>query len=339
MGNSNTTLQAIVDSVSTIGDLNPILVNTGGFSSEPALTVANDVAMEMFSERFPWKWNRMKLPPFALNNRQQDYASLSIRNIGWLENGYRVDMNSTQVPPPLWPLQVVRDLPISRVAAGWPTKVCWFQNDQLEQGIWPGPGMVYTDPLGQISMPSNPSTNIVLADGLTILMLTQYGTTGLTPPVVPPPPNPVPDNWPIGVTIADGTCKWTLADPSAQGIRTWPPPPDSSGNVWLMRLFAQMKAPVFTDITLKLDPIPDDQTKWFRDGFIAYCHRHSSVPAVKARFPQAKQDWLMAMAQATKQADREDENYGFYPATGLLAPEYYTDPGPGNPYWRQWGGS
>ena len=50
MGNSNTTLQAIIDSISTIGDLMPVLVSTGGFSSEPALTIANDVVMEMFSE-------------------------------------------------------------------------------------------------------------------------------------------------------------------------------------------------------------------------------------------------------------------------------------------------
>jgi hypothetical protein len=339
MGNSNTTLQAIIDSISTIGDLMPVLVSTGGFSSEPALTIANDVVMEMFSERFPWKWNRMKIPPFPLNNRQQDYA-MWITNLGWLENGYRVDMNSTQVPPPIWPLTVVRDLPISRVAAGWPTKACWFQNDQLEQGVWPGTGVTYTDPFGQPNMPSNPPTNIVLADG-TILILSQYGVTGTSVPVTPNPPDPAnpPPNWPVGAVIEDGSCQWTVVDGSAQGIRMWPPPPDSSGNVWLVRLFAQKKAPVITDITLPLNPIPDDQIKWFRDGFIAYCHRHSTAPAVKARFPQAKADWIAAMTQATKQADREDENYGFYPATGILSPQYYSDPGPGNPYWRQWGGS
>jgi hypothetical protein len=329
----------IVDSVSTIGDLNPVLTNTGGFASEPAVTIANDVLMEILSERFPWKWNRMKYPPFALNNRQQDYGSLTVRNLGWLENGYRVDMNSTQVPPPVWPIVVVRDLPVSRVGAGWPAQACWYPNDQLEWWMWPGPGVIYVNPIGSAANPDNPATNIELADG-SLCILTTYGTTGATPPALPAAPVPAPDNWPVGAVIDDGTCQWTVADPSAQGIRMYPPPAgNAGGNVWLIRLFAQKKAPVITDLTSFLEPIPDDQIKWFRDGFIAYCHRHSSVPAIKARYPTMKNEWLASMAAATKQADREDESKGFYPDKGMLSPEYYTDPGPGNPYWRQWGGS
>jgi hypothetical protein len=201
--------------------------------------------------------------------------------------------------------------------------------------------VVYVNPLGQPSAPVNPPTNISIDDG-SLLVLTKYGVTGLLPPQAPNPPDPnnIPENWPYGQVIQDGTCEWTIADPTDQGIRMYPPPASAAGgNVWLIRLFAQKKAPVFTDLDDYLDPIPDDQVKWFRDGFIAYAHRYSSVPAVKARFPLAKSEWLQAMADATKQADREEEAYGFVPDKGLLSPEYYTDPGPGNPYWRQWGGS
>lgn len=340
MGNSNTTLQMVVDSVSTIGDLSPVLVSTGGYSKEPAVTIANDVLQEMLAERFPWKWNRIKIPPFPLVSRQQDYMSLTVNVIGWLENGYRVQANTTLVPPPTWPIEIVRDLNVSRVSAGWPTRACWYPNDQLEQGTWPGPNTTYVYPIGPAVTPNNALTNITDSAG-NLLALTKWGTTGATAPVAPawPGPGAQPDTWPIGQVIPDGSCEWTVADPAYQGIRLYPPPPDASGATWLMRLFAQKKAPVITEITEYLNPIPDDQMKWFRDGFIAYAHRYSAVPTVKARYGGMKGEWLAAMAAATKQADREDEGRGFYPDKGLLSPEYYSDPGPGNPYWRQWGGS
>jgi len=303
VGNSTITVQDMVDDVSTIGDLNPVLATTGGFANRPALTIANDIFGQMFSERFPWKWNRMKLPPFFLVSSQQDYASLNIRNISWLENGGRVQLNSTQVPPPYWPMIIVRDLAISRVAAGWPTHACWFPNDQLEQGTWPGANVTYTNPTGQAQTPTNPWTNILDAAG-NILVLTKWGTTGATAPVVPPftpagPGDEQPANYPVGVVVTDGTCEWTVADPQAQGIRVFPPPPNGSqANSWLVRLFAQKTPPRFTNLQQTLDPVPDDYSQWFRDGFVAYAHRYSAVPTVKAKFEQLKADWIAAMEQA-----------------------------------------
>ena len=341
MGNSTVRLQDIVDGVSTIGDLNPVLVSTGGFASEPALTIANDVAGDIYSERFPWKWNRMKVPPFYLRSTQQDYASLTLNSIGWLENAYRVQLNSSQVPPPVWPIQVVRDLPVSRVGAGWPTQLCWFPNDQLEQGVWPGPNYTYTDPAGLPQVPAQAWSNILDVNG-NILVLTGYGVTGVVAPVAPPwtgAADDQPADWPVGAVIVDGSCQWTVADPQAQGLRIFPPPPNASMNLWLVRAFAQKIAPFYNSLQQFLTPMPNDYSKWFRDGFVAYAHRYSAIPQVKARSAQMKNDWITAMMMAAKQGDREDESKGFFPDKGLLSPEYYSDPGPGNPYWRQWGGS
>ncbi len=340
MGNSTVTLQQVVDSVAAIGDLNPVLISTGGYSSEPAVTIANDVMEDLMCERFPWKWNRMKYPVFALVSRQQDYASLTVKNLGWLENGYRVQANTTIIPPPTWPIEVVRDLNVSRVSAGWPAKAAWYPNDQLEQGDWPGPNYEYENPIGPPVTPNNANTNITDSAG-NILVLTTWGVTGSVKPEAPAwkGPGPQPDTWPIGQVIQDGTVQWTVADPSMQGIRLWPPPPDASGATWIMRLFAQKSAPHLTSLQDKMDPIPDAEMKYFRDGFIAYAHRYSSVPSVKARYPQMKAEWLEALVSVAKANNREDEGRGFYPTQGILNPEYYSDPGPGNPYWRQWGGS
>jgi hypothetical protein len=344
MGNSTVTLQALVDSISTIGDLNPVLKNTGGFANEPALTIANDVMSELIAERNPWKWNAMKLWPFPINFSQQDYASVRMKNLGWLTSGYLVDVNSTQVPPPIRQLEIVRDLPVSRAANQYPNQVCWLENDMLEQGKWL-PQSLYTDPVGQVSnFPPNGNLNIRDSQMVSILTLTKYGTSGDTWPaaVYPPidPANPTgPKDYEADITgqvIVDGTCEWTVCDPTAQGIRLSPMPPQS-GNVWLVRLFGQRKAPVLTKLGQKLDPIPDDQIKWFRDGFIAYAHRHSSSPAVKARFPMMKADWINSMAAQSAENDREKEAYGEYPTRPLLSPAYYYDPGPGDPYWKQRG--
>jgi hypothetical protein len=219
---------------------------------------------------------------------------------------------------------------------GWPARYCWFPNDQLEQGVWPGPGVTYTNPLSVQSTPTNPLTNILDADG-NILVLTKWGTTGNVPPIALPWIDPIypdePENWPVGQIIVDGTCEWTVADPKAQGFRFYPRPPQG-GQVWLVRLFVQKKAPYFTRLNQKLDPIPDDQSKWFRDGFVAYAHRYSSNPQVKIRFEAMHQHWIQAMAQETRQNDREDESKGFYPAQGVMSPSYVQDQGPYPYRWR-----
>jgi hypothetical protein len=335
-------IQDVVDEVAVIGDLTPVLKETGGYASQPALTIANTVMSELLSERFPWKWNRVKIPPFTLTPIQQDYASLNIHEIGWLENGIRIDINNTQVPPPSWRVTAVRDLEVDNSIGGFPGEVCWFYNHLMEYGAWPGPGMVYTNPIGQNAVNNNPPTNIYDAYE-NILVLTKYGTTGLIPPVPPPwtpPPNDPdaeePDNYPVGVVIVDGTCEWTVADPMAQGFRFTPRPP-YGGNVWLMRIFAQRRTPPrFTSLSEYIDPIPDDYSKWFTDGFIAYSHRYSSNPAVAGRFELKRQQWADAAFAAARQGDREDESKGFFPDQGVMSPNYIQDQGP-YPYRWGWG--
>ena len=326
MGNSNVKLMDIVDEVAVMGDLTPVLKSTGGYAAQPALSIANTVMGELLSVRFPWKWNRAKVPPFVLTPLQQDYPSMNVKNIGWLENGVRIDINNTQVPPPSWPIIAVRDIAIDTSIGGFPGEVCWFPNNQLEYAAWPGPGKLYTDPVGLPSPNNNPATTIRDARD-NILILTQYGTTGTTPPLGAANAAP-------GVVIADGTAAWTVADPDAQGFRFLPRPP-SGGNVWLVRIFAQMKMPPrFINLGQFIDPVPDEYSKWFIDGFIAYAHRYSSNPAVKAQFNGMKLSWLQSVAAAVVQGDREDESKGFFPDKPIAAPSFIQDQGP---YPYRWG--
>ena len=334
VGNSTIKLQDVMDSIAAIGDIQTVFNSTGGWADEPALTIANDAMQELLSVRYPWKWNRLKISGFPLTSLQQDYAG-RLKNLGWLENGLRVDINNSQYPPPTWPIYAVRDLQMSNVQGGFPYQVCWFYNRDLEYGIWPGPGRRYTQPVGATSGVENPPTNII-DDEDNILALVTYGTTGPLAPFAPTweGPGPQPANWPVGQIIEDGTCEWEVMDPDAQGFRFNPMPP-SGGNVWLARLWAQRKAPLFTTLRQLIEPVPDDESKWFRQGCIAYAHQYSTNPAVKNRFDAKKMDWFQAMAMETKQNDREDESKGFFPDKSVMSPSYATDPGP-YPYRYGW---
>jgi hypothetical protein len=333
MGSSTTTLQSIVDYVSSMGELQPVMP-TGGYSTNTALTMATDVMSDLISQRFNWKWNRMKIPPFYTTSWQQDYAGFTTlwnAPIGWLEGAYWVDINNTALPKPTYPIEVVRDLEMTSISGNPPAKVCWHYNNQLVFGTWPGPGKVYTQPLGAVITPTNPPTNITDAAG-NILVLTTYGTTGTTPPAAPA-------NSAEGVTVNDGTCVWTVAAPMSQGFRLKPLPPQQAV-VYQCNIIAQMKAPPpFTSLKQQIDPIPDDYAVWFRQGFKAYCYQMSANPQMQAAFPKVRENWLMAIESAMKEADRETDNAGFVPDRSVVAPQGGIDIGPANPYlYNVWPG-
>lgn len=315
------TLQSVVDYTSTIGDL-CVQLSTGGYSSEPALNIANDVMTELLSQRFNWKFNRIVIPPFVTNSWQQDYA-MNFANIGWLEHGVAVDVNNTALPKPIFWLECVRDLERTSAQNGRPAKVCWLPNDQMLQGEWPGAGKTYTDPIGIAQTPANPPTNILDTNG-NILVLKQYGVTGNAAPAAT-------ENSPAGTEVEDGTCKWIVVDKKGQGMRLWPLP-SQSAVPYQIYVIAQARPPKFTSLSQLINPIPDDYAKYFRDGFIAYCHRHSAAPMVKQRFQKERENWLQSIAQARGQGDREKDDAGFVPTSNVMQSAYVGQLGPAWPF-------
>ena len=333
MGSSTTSIQSIADYVSSMGEIAPILP-TGGYSVQTALTMATDVMAELISQRFNFKWNREKIPPFYTNSWQQDYAGIGSTwpaPMGWMEGAYWIDINNTALPKPTWPIEVVRDLVPSSISGNPPAKIAWYPNKELIQGMWPGASKTYLQPLGAVITPTNPPTNILDAN-LNILVLTTYGTTGATAPVAPPASAE-------GVTVNDGTCVWTVADPEGQGFRLLPLPPQQAV-VYQVNVVAQMKTPPpFTSMQQQINPVPDDHAKWFRDGFKAHCYEMSPNPQMRALFPKMRELWLAAIGGALKQDDRETDNAGFIPDRTVVAPQGGVDIGPANPYlYNVWPG-
>lgn len=351
MPNSTIRLQDIVDEALTFAELVPVL-GVGGTADQPARTIANAVLRGILggfrmpdgrkAGPFPWKWNRLSnVGAFPTISFQQDYATINVTNLAWLEDSPAVDCNNTSTPKPLYWLRTVRML--NRTSAQWapPAQICWLPNDQLVYGTWgggvatifgglgnPGPGAVYTQPVGLLTnAPANPITQIQDPNG-NLLVLTTFGTCGNSTPSFPSA------GAATGMTVIDGTCVWTVVNPKARGFRI-DPVPGSSNPTYLVQPVVQMRAPAFANLAQTLEPLPDDFRPYFLDGFIAECYRRSREKGVLLKAEKEMLKWMQSLEDACAIEDKEPSAFAFFPVKGAMDySDFVLDPGAGNPYPR-----
>ena len=332
-------LQDVVDDALRFGDIKPVL-SSGGSSLQPALTIANQVMTELCSVRYNWKWNSFILPVFQTISWQNDYA-LPLTNLGYLENGVIIDINSSSIPKRKFKLEVTKDLQSTSDTYGRPFQVSWLNNVNMLYGTWgsgatvpninntgqlnPGPNVVYTNPLGSTTTPSNPTTQIIDPNGnLQVIQWSAIpvGTSASCGATAP--------SWPSasaaqGTLTVDGGVTWVVVDPTAQGIRLQLIPAQT-GVVWQVIIRGQYKPVRFTSLNVTLNPLPDDFASYFMQGFRAYCYQRSPEAKIRAKFEIEYKLWIANLLQAEGQADREQEAFCFYPSdnfTGGYWDNYY----------------
>src|ERR1700677_1722066 len=95
-GNLSTTqtVQQLATQLKSNPEFYNLLGGAAGWSTEPLLTIANEIMSRILAENMPWKWNREIWPPFLTVSLQQDYVT-NIVDIGWFENGWLVDINNS----------------------------------------------------------------------------------------------------------------------------------------------------------------------------------------------------------------------------------------------------
>jgi hypothetical protein len=333
MGNSSYTLQNLVDIARSMGDIAPVLP-TGGYYETIAISAANDTMTAMIAGNqngspFNFKWNRLNLPTFYINSWQQDYVVPGVVTLGWLEICYSYNTSSTVYPKPVRTVEVKRDIMLTNSQTGNQAKIAWMQNDTLTFGTWgltqtlsltglsnPGPGVVYTNPAGQISLPSNPITQVKDAFG-NLWVVTTYGTCGNTNPFAtnlnPQFPDPNAPNT-VATTVTDGSVVWTAVNPKGQGFRI-NPMPSQTGPVWQIAPVGQMKVAKFTQLNQYCEPIPDDFFTYFQNGFFTQCYRRSPDPKVRGKFEAEYKLWLKSLHDAVSQGSREQDDWGFVPTS------------------------
>lgn len=100
MATSNSTIpiQKTVNFCSTHADLLP-LAGVGGYTDEPALTLANDAMSDIFSDPNDWKFNRVEMAPIFTQQNRIDilFAGASIFSLGTSLSGSQsaaIDLSS-----------------------------------------------------------------------------------------------------------------------------------------------------------------------------------------------------------------------------------------------------
>lgn len=269
-------------------------------------------------------------------NTGESLEGESVTNLSWLMRGICININSTSFPKVSRWVECGRELPQATgtyvQTGGWsgygqanPSFLAnFFPNASLYYGTWgdvnngtqsignnPVAGSAYTQPLGTLSQPSNPITQIQDANG-NLLVLTTYGVEGTTAPVAA-------QGAPAGTVVsgAGATTQWTVVDPQGQGIRIYPVP-SQTGVVWQFLLVGQMKPVRFTSLQQTLYPLPDEFETHFRDGFIAQCYRYSTDARVRAKFKDEWALWLASLQSMQQRQDRELEENIFIPDRGIM---------------------
>jgi hypothetical protein len=350
-GNQSTslTIQSLANQLKSQPEFYQVLGGVAGYSEEPLLTICNEIMCRILAENMPWKWNRQIIPPFLTVSLQQDYIT-NINNIGWLENGWVLDINnstsnSNGAPKPIRELETVRDMTWTS-SQSVPFEVSFIQNSLASLGLWQA-NTAYGCGYGVATLPRSPiqqfldnNGNILYIDstqlglnitspgytGTTIPLPSNapYGTSGSTQPLAPANATP-------GSLIQDGSVIWTVADPNAYCLR-FNPVPALNGLCWWVVVQSQTAPPQLTSLQDNLSPIPYNMNYLFRAGVRASLKRENGAPDANQQYAE----WEETLMKAVRAGDRQAENYILYPESSIMSgstqPFGWAGIGAANPY-------
>lgn len=295
----------IVTQIRAYPAVHPVLGTSPGL--EPALSIANDVIQKMLAQSLPWKFNRALVAPFLTVALQQDYIT-SVTDLAWLEQGWRIDINNTSTPQPVFSEETVRDLQ----QTWWqsiPFQMSWIPNSLAIYGTWQK-NTSYPTGRGASSTPTSPVQQFIDANG-NFLFVSINGTSGNVQPSLPA-------GSAAGTTVVDNTVTWTVADPNGVAMRL-APLPATSGLVWEIHPVYQKKPPIKTLLSQTISPIPDEFGYLFRQGFLAMCLIHAGNKEGRESFAM----WQEDLTTALRSADRERDQICMYPSEGLMTGSAY----------------
>jgi hypothetical protein len=309
-----------------------VLGGAAGYTTEPMLTVCNEVMSRILDENMPWKWNRKVIPPFLTVSLQQDYVS-NITDIGWLEDAWRIDINNSTsnnngAPKPTFVVETVRDIP-QVSAQSTPQQICFIPNSYAIMGSWQ-PNTAYSCGYGVSMTPRSPiqqfideNGNILFIDstqlGLTI-EAPGYTGTAITPPGFYPygvsgsvqpsaPPNATP-----GTLVQDNTVIWTVADAINGYAMRLSPCPALNGLCWWIVPRYQVLPPTVFTLQQPLDPIPMSMMFLFRAGCRAMLKQfNGSKDADKSYM-----EWEEQLMKSLRGADRQQEEFSMIPTVSPM---------------------
>jgi hypothetical protein len=318
LGSSTISLEKAFDYVEAKGVYSP-RAQVAGFGTGLAIMLGNDCMSDLIAERFNWKFNRKTAPAFYTNSYQQDYPQVGLADVDWLEDCDVVDINNTQVPPPLGNATVRKQLSRSGMQVGVGPggvegqQVCWMYNKDLSYGVWPGANVEFFPLVTAGTVQQNPIMSMIDKNG-NLLIVKTIGITGSTAPFAAAAAAE-------GTTVADGSVVWVVVSPTGQGWRVLPLP-GPTGPVYQFTVYYQTKAVLFANLQQMLDPIPDNYARIFLRALEFQCRGSSSNPADQKIFQEDYPKWLKSLESAKEQGDREQNAYGAFPESSPVEETY-----------------
>jgi hypothetical protein len=226
--------------------------------------------------------------------------------MGWLQNCTMIDINNVTISSKNQPPLTCVERLLPQWIPGYPTKISWIINSSAQLGTWPGAGVPFQNPL--VSLGGGPGNNppCAIADpNGNIQVVTTYGITGSGP------------IWPAagaaaGTVTSDGSVNWTVQDPNGIAFRL-DQVASFGSQVFQIAPVYQLKPPNITSLGQTIAPIPDDLSYLVKRGFLAYCYEQVD----HAKFTVEYAQWQAAIKDALGASDREDQEFGFYPADAM----------------------
>jgi hypothetical protein len=335
---STVTIQTVANLARIHVELAPV-VDVGGFTGEPTLSLANSVLQEVLSPTMEveggasvaldWKWNRAEMPMFPTAPNKQDYqiAGASAFSLGSTQQGWSVDLTTNNGLTQSAGVVTVKTIENHGFAIG---DVVYLYNLTLANGT----ASAYNATLTQNGTSSTWTGGVtitgtgaksftfagVTAETSGAAGITDYGwlaggtMVGIaTNSAIFPTRHlyAVRDQQPYGVS--GDPVKVNVIQDLGTGIIRIRFTPVPGNTIWGVNLVYQKKAPLITSLSGFWTPIPDELGYVYRQGFLAMSYRY--VNSTRADREWAK--FQAAIFKAVGADDREASDRHLVPEDGF----------------------
>lgn len=321
---STVTIQQVVNFAATQAELVP-LSGVGGFSNEPALSLANDTIASILHAT-PWKFNRVEMGPLVTTPFKQDYDFAGA--VAWTETGgvaiglasgnaitessFTVTVNTLNSQPHNFTVGQTVYMTGNTVAAYNST----FSSTPSASG-WSGGWTITAVPTTtsfQFTHASSGLSNSGAA-GITNFGWLESGTFVDVRDTSPSQGvyylKAVRTLQPTSSTSLPGkVCVLSASSTGVLKIRFIGVP----GQPWMVTLVYQAAAPLKTALSDTWSPFPDEYAYAYRQMFLAHAYRHINSKRSEIEYQKALQ--MIANARQDDDSEMSDENMA--PAGGSL---------------------
>lgn len=316
-------IQSVVNLCRTHVELMPI-ADVGGFSNEPALSLANDTLQELLSQPFNWKFNSKTAPLLVTQASRQDYLFAGATAFT-SKGGVGIDLASLNAITESGNTVTVATLQDHNFTVGDTVYMLGntvaaynstFSQTPTSSG-WTGGWAITATPTTKSFQFTHVSSGLANsgAPGITdcgwleSVTMTDVNATDAIPYVFTP--KAVRSLQP---SSTGGRPDKVALVSETSGVLTLRLANIPSSTIYALAINYQMKAPQKTDLTQTWSPFPDEFGFVYRQMFLARCYRYLDHRRADAEEARA----LVMIAKALGRDDTEDSEQYVSPSTTIM---------------------